>query len=503
MSAAAASSATAGWSILLVRPQYSPNYVVNLEFDSDSLMSRRLPELIRDNPPLAQGLRIDGFDPAQIYNRVGEAVVRDLHILLHLHDSCVAAAIAAASTPAAASSAAAAPTPAAAALHVTFVSQDALNPWFRDASSSVAHLSTSAAPIGFSPLRVAQMNPDRAAAFPHATPTTAAELRPAGKKFSNPIRKSPLSYRFCTSLVQALQTKLPTRVLFLPSLLWYKEFGTYLDLRTSTQSLLSSIAQKQGIAAHLYPPLRWDDLLEQKDVVYKRFKSVMLPAIWRPLHGFHDSHVLQLAQRLVCGLPPGRYVLKGSFDYCASSVLTDIQIQESDQSPPAELLHGIRALVDKNNQHCFGLQPFVPSLGLREFRHWCLAAPSEGRRQFRLLLTVRTSFMRDGPNEGKLLARLSVPVDPAAIACHDLVQSILRDNPYSSLRDELINAGCYAIRIDCGFDDRPGVAPRAFINEFTAPADAVTFCHAHETELVWAIALMFADGILQLLRSPR
>jgi len=489
MSSPAPSSSAAGSALLVMRTQCATPYDVTVEFDSDSLLSRRIPELLRDNPSLVHGMGVV-FNPSQNFNHVREDVLRDLHILLHLHDSCTTAA---------------ALSPQCAKLRISFVPQESLNFWFAGAAASPPP----AAPTRFSPLRIAQMDPARTAALSTTAVSAAAPAAPAAPApaplRARPFVDSPLSYRFCTSLAQAMQCDLPTRVLFLPSLLWYKQFGTQSDLRSSIQSLLSSIAKSQGSAVHLYPPLRWDDLLEQKDEIYRRFKSVMLPAVWRPLQGFEESQVRQLALRLMHEVQPGRYVLKGSYDFASSSILTDIYITaaaQDEQTPPPELLDGIRGLCDQNNQLCFGLQPFVPSLKLREFRNWCVASLSNGQWQFRHLLTVRTSFLNSPEASPLCLARLSVPVDAASIACHDLVQSILRDPPFASLRDELIKAGCYAIRIDCGFDDRPGVEPRAFINEFTAPADAVTFCHAHDTELSWAVARIFAHGIVQLLQLP-
>ena len=485
MSFPASSSSAVGSSLLVMRTQCATPYEVTVEFNSDSLLSRRIPELLRDNPPLAQGLGVTEFDSSRVFNTVGENVLRDLHILLHLHDSCTTAAL----------------SPRCAKLCISFLPQESLNCWFAGEAASPPP----AAPTRYTPLRIAQMDPARTAALSMTAVSAAAPAALAQAPRARPFVDSPLSYRFCTSLAQAMQCDLPTRVLFLPSLLWYKQFGTQSDLRSGIHSLLSSIAKHQGSAVHLYPPLRWDDLLEQKDEIYRRFKSVMLPTVWRPLQGFEESQVRQLALRLMLEVEPGRYVLKGSYDFASSSILTDIHITAAaqvEQTPPPALLDGIRGLCDQNNQHCFGLQPFVPSLKLREFRTWCVASLSSRQWRFRDLLTVRTSFLNPPEATPLCLARLSVPVDAASIACHDLVQSILRDPPFASLRDELIKAGCYAIRIDCGFDDRPGAEPRAFVNEFTAPADAVTFCHAHDTELCWAVARIFAHGIVQLLQLP-
>jgi len=491
----------------------SDPFYSQIDFDSDCLASRRVPELLRDNEELVKGLKPDkpGFDFREKRLSVREYQLRDLHTMLRLHDLLEASP----------------PHYVNRQVQISFISQDALTFWFKmhpsrlsvEQRAELLKSSHSFQPlIKFQGLKVARMDPSRAAGFiateatssspSPAPPSRASSVTNVPRSSSPRTRHRPVIYRFCNTLWDALHGAHQLSVLNLPNLLWWGRFANIEELRNDVRALLDTLQHfhQQSRAVQLFPPFAFDDLLEVKNLTYDRFKAIMLPTIWRPLQSLNKTHIQLLAQHLSDGLPPGRYVLKGSYADAHNSTVTNIVIQPADQQPPDEIAPGplveaIGKMSDEMNQISFGLQPFVPSLRLSEYRHWVMAhLDDDGQRNFRLAVTIRTSYT--GPEHNLIGARNSIPIDRASIACYDLVQSILHDEQYAGWRQHLLDAGCFAFRIDCGYDDRPGVIPRAFLNEFAAPTDSMFFNHAHESELVWALGRFVAEGLVQRMWSP-
>jgi len=290
---------------------------------------------------------------------------------------------------------------------------------------------------------------------------------------------------------------LPVRVVWLTNLMWYGEWAPQAELLASCQELLTAIghATQSRRLPSLYPPLQWDQLLEQKQQVFARFRSIMLPTVWRLVQGDTEAEDELLAQRLVDKQAPGRYVLKGSWSDCAQAVHTDI-VLAGNGKVPEHLLKCIADLRTRYHQRCVGLQPFVAGFSDNEFRHWCVAMPdARGQLRFRVAASVRSIYTRTpGVKVQTLSCRNSGPIQQDAALAADLVEELLRDAKYEAWRRDLLTAGCRAVRIDCGITpDR-----RAFLNELTSPTNTSIFAHAHELELTWWLGRRAAESMQAL-----
>lgn len=215
------------------------------------------------------------------------------------------------------------------------------------------------------------------------------------------------------------------------------------------------------------------------------------------------SRLSTAANTLIEHLEPGKYVLKASYCDCARVVRTDIILPDFHARPygraPPLLVTAMLKMYKEYQQLTFGLQPLIPSFRTNEFRHWYMALPGvNGVRCFRLVTTVRTSYSTHKPPI--FSGAISAPVDTESIACFDLAQRIMTSSEplFRTFQSELLAAGCFALRVDCGFNPETG---EAFLNELTAPSDAAMLTHAHETELVWRLGHILAEGVVELLEA--
>jgi hypothetical protein len=425
--------------------------------------AQRVGDLLRDNALLCRHLSASPNSPSpqlgQLVDRVMEYQLRDLHTLLALHDWLQQ------------------PANAARELQVSFLSEAALYSWFQ----------------GNDRVRVNMLQKPQEAPVWTALRVRASAGAAAASAAADSGESARLSVRFCTSLGEALAGH-ALRVVFLPNLMWFSEFAPQDELHEQIGELLQTIqaVQNSTRTPQLYPPPSWDVLLEQKQRVYERFAPHMLPTRWTPL--MRDIHTT--AGRLAANLRAGKYVLKGSWSDGKQAVRTVVLDEPS--TPSLQLIAALHEMCDGKKQTHFGLQPYVEGFFRNEFRTWCIALPDEPAH-FRQVTTLRTGFAgADAPNRTAMHAVISAPLCADAAACYDLVQLLLTAEAYKDFWQQVADAGCRALRIDCGYDSAAD-PPRAFLNELTAPADAAIFTHAHETELVWALGQMFAEGIARLL----
>lgn len=484
--APAAPQRMANASVLLMRGHSHP-FTAELSGESLSAHFRHAYKVLNANRALCIALRVVDDNKGGL--TVPDYALRDVFMLLRLHEWLRT------------------DPRAPARLQVALLDEDHLKPWFR----STADDAQGRANLLFGHDNPAPQWHDLAVRRPGSASRSAASSS-AGSASAASAHPSPvLQYRHCSSLADALQGD-PLRVLFLPNLMWYSPCAGQSELEDRLRDLLRAVGQAQPPHAtvHVYPPREWDERLENKDDVYHKFSFVMLPTVWLAvaLSGQAESRLLEFtttATWLVHQRAPGRYVLKASYSDSGRAVRTDINVvvnASGERLVPDRLLETMIEYNEKYNHIKFGLQPFVDDFPTNEFRHWYMALPDvNGARTFRLVAAVRSKFT--GSPVQRLSGVTSSPLDTASIACYDLAQRIMtgagaHDQQFIELRDDLLEMGCYALRVDCGYDSANN---RAFLNELTAPADAAIFTHAHETELVWKLGEMLAEGVMELLRK--
>lgn len=472
--------------VLLLRGHSHP-FSVRMDGKCPFPQFRRAFNVLQNNEALRHALDVPHLDGSLA---VQDYALRDLFTLLRLHDWQQA-------DPSAPE-----------CLQVAVLDQQHLNEWFKSTSNDAAARAN---------LLSGQGDPAAAAGEWHNLEFAVRSRGRAGSASASSADPSPvLQFRLCGSLAEALQG-FPVRVLFLPNLMWYTKQASQYDSEVRLSELQAAVrtAQHQSLHAvvHVYPPRSWDEHLENKDEVYKKFKSVMLPTVWSPVArpgstvALNHAAFVAAASWLVEKQPSGRYVLKASYADCAQAVRTDIQLVASASGSnavpavPARLVGAMEEFHRDFHQIKFGLQRFIDDLPANEFRHWYMALPdNNGTRTFRLVATVRTKY--SGPSPQVMSAAASGPLDAESIACYDLAQRIMTgtgagDQAFIQLRADLLGIGCYALRVDCGYDR---AEHKAFLNELTAPADAAIFTHVHETALVWKLGEMLAEGVIELLQ---
>jgi hypothetical protein len=475
-----------GATVLLMRGQSRPFHVrlPRAGLPAPFLLARKL---LKENPTLCQALGVtvcaDGVYTVKDY------ALRDAQMLMRLGEWLHTDA------------------QAPPRLRVAILWHEQLQPWFDPSATARSDEQLLRAPPKSASGWTQLLYPLPVAA--HAAPS-AAGPRATRSATSASSSDSRLEYRVCHSLAEAIHSGHPLRAIFLPNLMWYSPCGPLVSLRERLSLLCSTVQQRQGgLSVSVYPPSQWDDELEMKDTVYNTFRSVMLPSVvasiqtWNPF----ETGLLATANALVQQCPQGGlYVLKGCYGDCARAVVPGISLVSHNGgsaacAPPA-LVAAMRRLVIDLKQHTFMLQKHVPNLRLHEYRMWYMALPAapNGPRVFRMVAMVHTTYSAATPPA--LTALPSSPLDPQSCACFDLAQRIMLGNEhvFSQLRARLLAMGCFALRVDCGFDPD---TQTAFLNELTAPADAAIFTFIHETELVLSLGTMLAEGLFPLLRiSP-
>lgn len=145
------------------------------------------------------------------------------------------------------------------------------------------------------------------------------------------------------------------------------------------------------------------------------------------------------------------------------------------------------------SQPWIGLQALVPRFETNEFRHWCIAAPSDpsnmaSPKKWRHSYTMKTSKAGPGntDTEAETCALSSKPPF-VANACYDLMDLLIRKSsgPIYEFFQKLIHLGIPAVRIDCGYDFATN---KAFLNEFAVPPDSNMWTGLHFFDLAADVA---------------
>lgn len=320
-------------------------------------------------------------------------------------------------------------------------------------------------------------------------------------------------FRECSAVSCLLDSEgqsIPLRVLYVPNPMWWQDICHRQHILSSLQLLASRVAHHQQATrpAVICPPPEWQQVLEMKHQVCKRFGDIMLPGIWEQVMP-NEASSIGVAARLAAQVPSegGTFVLKCAWADGARGTRFGIVFPEAARTAGRPLPQGLVRAIDEIRSCCheswFGLQEEVPGLRGEEYRAWCVAtASSKGGLAYQVAVVLKTSFV-DGPDEPRhrspMTAVISSPLTTNAALCHELVNHILTSDQFSEFRSQLLEIGCLALRIDCGVR-QVNNQPVAFVNEFTAPSDASIFTFAHETDLVVWLGAMFAERLLISIR---
>lgn len=307
-----------------------------------------------------------------------------------------------------------------------------------------------------------------------STKTAAASSRASKHSPGHPLlfsaaekpRESRLLLCWCNTWREATAAPSP-RVIYLPSLMWLTSHATRVQQQTLVRQMLTPLK------ATMWPPLEWDDKLENKDVVYSKFNKWMLPTRWIELTAA-DNDLQLLSQRLLMFCETdGDYFVKGSYSYAAKCAERIVVINGQCKKLAAIL----QRFVHSDFQHCVGIQPFVPGFDDLELRTWLVADSTS--RKWRSALTLKTEVRLE---TGVFTASLFAPLHGPGLAVARLVDEMLDTN--KQFFAEVMALGVPALRVDCGYH---GGTEKAFFSEFSPAGNACMWTAVHHQDLAFVV----------------
>lgn len=280
----------------------------------------------------------------------------------------------------------------------------------------------------------------------------------------------------------------PADVIFCPSLMSFSSISPLPTLRSAFISLL------QQLGAKPFPPPSWNDAIEHKDNVYNTFHPYMLTTKWVTMQ---DRKPEDVATELLHDVSDGQYRLKGSYSMCGACGAT-VVVRNGACS---ELRSHLDRFAESYHQQTVGLQPFIPSLSQSELRFFTVvtgsAASGPGHRFHKTGIIIRTKLKGSSTSNGSdFQAEHYAAVHSHSLACSELVDTLQQKQP--DFFEQLYKLGLRCLRFDVGFDP---ASNRAFLNEFAAAPDAVTWSSLHQQDLLWFVASQTVDSILALSRE--
>ena len=284
--------------------------------------------------------------------------------------------------------------------------------------------------------------------------------------------ESRLRLRWCSTWREATAAPSP-RVIYLPSLMWLTNHATRVQQQAIARQMLTSLK------ATMWPPLEWDDKLENKDVVYSKFNKWMLPTRWIELTAANNDLDLLSQRLLVFCNTDGDYFVKGSYSYAGKCAERIVVINGQCK----ELAAILDRFVHSDFQHCVGIQPFVPGFDDMELRTWLVADSTS--RKWRSALTVKTVTVRDSVEPGSggvFTASLFAPLHGPGLAVARLVDEMLDTN--KQFFADVMALGVPALRVDCGYHGGMG---KAFFSEFASAGDGSMWTAVHHQDLAFVV----------------
>jgi len=343
----------------------------------------------------------------------------------------------------------------------------------------------------------------RKTAYRGATRTASAKSQAAQS-----ARSATSGDRFAFRFLDKFPANLAIDALYLPNLMWYSELAPQLQLQKALEQLLRDIGHK-GRAASLYPPLVWDDLCEQKQLVHAAFADCMIPCTWVSLASPEEQHIGALAEQLwdaatrapvPAGATQNVFMLKAAWGCCKKCVEQLKPTTQGKAAALAELSKRLTKCARTYHQRCFTMQPHFASLANREFRIWCVAAdrvfePSASvplalsqRKRWLIASGVQSSFVA---GSGSLCAEAVCPYNTPTFAVWQFVEDLF-DRAHKAFFDRLLDEGMPGVRIDCFYCEE---TCRVLINEITSPADTTMFTQRHNLPLIKVVMYGLADGL--------
>ena len=367
-------------------------------------------------------------------------------------------------------------------LHLLFALQTRLQQ--RPRAPFVVTMLTRAALVEEVKHRLAHAKDNFAAAAASAAAASAAARRPSRSSEGQPLRftadgkDSRILLRWCDSWSDAIRCSLPPRVVYLPTLFWLLKVCSLKE----AEAVVATMTKELG--ASLWPPPKWEALLENKDQVFGLFNKFMLqPTRWVPL-----LSVEQLSEGLLRHARShgdGRYFVKGSTS-CDGDCAQAIEVKGGRCPGLEQLLH---SWANDMHQQCVGIQPFIPSFSNFELRTWLV--PDHVTKRWRSVLTIRTKVTE----KGELWGELFQPMHQSGLRVAQLIDDMLAERAQFFERLRLL--GLPALRIDCGYDE---AEERAFFNEFAA-CEAWMWSEVHGQDLAYVVGRAAGDSVWTMLEA--
>lgn len=326
------------------------------------------------------------------------------------------------------------------------------------------------------------------------------------------VEQAPLIYRVCSSLQDALagcrQGGAPIRLLYLPSLMWFAELGSQEKLRGALTIVRQQLAMwggsPVGPLVHLFPPIMWEEKLEQKQEVYPLFADCMLQSHWKRLEAPGGAAELDsLCDALLQPWPPisGEYVVKAAWadgKTCVKSVplkAEDFSYEATVRSARwIDLRRHIEAMHVERGQEWFTLQARSEELRAHEYRIWCLLVPEdfsnrESAKNWLVAVTLHSGYL---PAD-RVAAYNAGPLDQRSSACLVFVNKLLVGEFFEQLKA----TGMPAVRVDCFYDS---TAKKVYLNELTIPYDAMFLTQDHHVGVNRFLALRAVEATIERLQ---
>jgi hypothetical protein len=380
--------------------------------------------------------------------------------------------------------------PAATRLQVTLLLHSALNPWFEgdaERKQLIRECNTAARA-----LRTPQHWHTLYVPLPRLAPGSVHSLSdPLPAVSHQPASRSRLQLRIATCFADALRGH-PLGLVVVPTQCWFLKQQPQAAIESSIEALLRYINtewQPCDPPCQRYPPVEWDRMTEDKHAVWEVFRDRMLPSRWALIGGASAECAARAACWAFHGLDAGTYIVKGGYSEAADAVFSHVHVPLVSGSSAPLLVSNIMRIATDLHQTRICVQPFLDSFRRNEFRFWCLAQrdPRNNQWRWRIVSVVRTGW-RGRADSGfqDLDVSAAAPVRADVSACQDFVEELLQHRYLLELRQ----AGCRAVRIDCGYNP---ATRAAFLNELTLATWAAFFTHATDMDVQLHVAAIFAQ----------
>lgn len=301
--------------------------------------------------------------------------------------------------------------------------------------------------------------------------------------------RSRIDYQYCSTwdeAISACNDHRPLRVVYIQTLMWFREYGNEQKRQIDIGKLLSN-----SCGATLFPPSTVNDRCDNKDKNAEVFGKYMLSQRWITTSGKSiKSMCAELHKFIDEQAGHSTFVIKGSHSTCGFSY-NKITINDNI----GKLLYDvITNLINIQHQDSIGIQVFSSHLRSCEYRFFLVARPIDAPTAYFIGAAVETRVAEDAKDIALSISSFDGTTD-AGFACDQLVRTILSDTSADVVQfwSDMIELRVPMIRVDCFYDAE---SKKAMLNEFAPAPDAVLFTCTHETQLVRIVGHAMADQII-------